>query len=57
MSNSGQVSLGELRGKLTMLEITCSRCDDRTALAVGQARFRRLAERHCRGQSTVQCDD
>ena len=27
MSNSGRVSLGELRGKLTMLEIACSRRD------------------------------
>jgi len=26
MSNSGQISLGDLRGKLTMLEIACSRC-------------------------------
>jgi len=32
MSNSGSINLGDLCGKLTMLEIACSRCDRRGLL-------------------------
>ena len=29
MSNRGSISLGELKGKLTMLEVACHRCERR----------------------------
>ena len=41
MSNSGSISLGELRGKLTRLEVACSRCDRR-----GHLRLDRLIAEH-----------
>ena len=44
MSNSGSISLGELRGKLTMLGIACSRCDRR-----GLLRLDRLIAKHGAG--------
>jgi hypothetical protein len=43
-SNSGSITLGELRGKLTMLEVSCSRCDRR-----GLLRLDRLVEEHGAG--------
>ena len=44
MSNSGSISLGDLRGKLTMLEIACSRCD-----RSGLLRLDRLIAEHGAG--------
>lgn len=44
MSNSGSISLGDLRGKLTMLEIACNRCD-----RSGLQRLDRLIAEHGAG--------
>jgi hypothetical protein len=40
-SSSGSISRGDLRGKLTMLEIACRRCDRR-----GRLRIDRLIAEH-----------
>ena len=39
MSSRGSITLGELEGKLTMLEVNCHRCERRVSLA-------RLIEEH-----------
>ena len=39
MSNRGSISLGELKGKLTMLEVACHRCERR-----GRVNLARLIE-------------
>jgi hypothetical protein len=44
MSSSGAVTLGEIAGKLTMLEVACARCDRRGRLSVAK-----LIERHGAG--------
>src|SRR4051812_10988571 len=41
MSSSGAVSLGDIAGKVTMLEIECTKCD-----RYGRYRVDRLIERH-----------
>src|SRR6266513_1574437 len=41
MSNRGSITLGELQGKLTMLEINCHRCERR-----GRVSLARLIEEH-----------
>ena len=41
MSPSGAITLGRLRGKLSMLEIACSRCD-----RAGRLRLDRLLAQH-----------
>ena len=41
MSSSGAVTLGEIAGKITMLEIACDRCERR-----GRLRVARLIEQH-----------
>jgi len=41
MSSSGAVTLGELAGRLPMLEVACSRCERRGRLSVAK-----LIERH-----------
>ena len=46
MSSRGSITLGELQGKLTMLEIACHRCDRR-----GRLSLERLIDVH--GADTV----
>ena len=41
MSNRGSITLGELQGKLTMLDIACHRCERR-----GRVSLARLIEEH-----------
>ena len=41
MNSSGAVTLGEIAGKITMLEVACSRCHRR-----GRLRVARLLEQH-----------
>jgi hypothetical protein len=41
MSSSGAVTLGEIAGRLAMLEVACSRCERRGRLDVAK-----LIERH-----------
>src|ERR671939_1020302 len=41
MSNRGSITLGELEGKLTMLEVACHRCDRR-----GRVSLARLIDEH-----------
>jgi hypothetical protein len=41
MSSGGAVTLGEIAGSLSMLEVACSRCERRGRLSVA-----RLIERH-----------
>ena len=43
-SNSGSITLGDLVGKITMLEVGCSKCDRR-----GLLRLDRLIEEHGAG--------
>jgi hypothetical protein len=43
-STRGAISLGELLGKVTMLEIACSRCDPKSLL-----RLDRMIEEHGAG--------
>jgi hypothetical protein len=44
MSNSGAVTLGDITGKLQMLDVACSRCERRGRLSVTK-----LIERHGAG--------
>jgi hypothetical protein len=41
MSNRGSITLGELQGKLDLLEIRCHRCERR-----GQVNLARLIDEH-----------
>jgi hypothetical protein len=41
MSNRGSIILGELQGKLTMLEVACHRCDRQ-----GRVGLARLSDEH-----------
>ena len=41
MSSRGSITLGELQGKLTMLDIACHRCERR-----GRVSLARLIEEH-----------
>ena len=41
MSNRGSITLGELQGKLTMLEVNCHRCERR-----GRVSLARLIDEH-----------
>ena len=41
MSNRGSIALGELQGKLTMLDVACHRCERR-----GRVGLSRLIEEH-----------
>jgi hypothetical protein len=36
MSNRGSITLGELQGKLTMLEIKCHRCEQRGRVSLAR---------------------
>ena len=41
MSNRGSITLGEVKGKLTMLDVACHRCDRK-----GRVNVERLIEEH-----------
>ena len=43
MSSSGAVTLGEIAGRLPMLEVACSRCERRGRLGVAKLIERRPA--------------
>jgi hypothetical protein len=49
MSNSGAVTLGDIAGKLQMLDVACSRCERRGRLSVAK-----LIERHGAGAGLPQ---
>jgi hypothetical protein len=36
VSNSGAVTLGDIAGKLSMLDVACSKCDRRGRLSVAK---------------------
>ena len=44
MSNSGAVTLGDVAGKLAMLDVACSKCDRRGRLSVAKLIVERGAD-------------
>ena len=54
MMSSGAVTLGDIAGKITMLEVACSRCERRGRLSVDHQQGRRAQlVRLWRGEAPV----